>query len=156
MPDKRERPYEIGYGKPPRRTQFQPGQSGNPAGRHPGAKNFATSLEQELRSTVLVTENGRRRKLSKQQIIAKRLVNRAIDADARLLALLVNVVLNLQKQTEADAADGVFGGSEQQPIIDGIVQRIRAAGGLSGAPAPEAEPSANEAVGDTDPGSEQC
>ena len=25
--------YEVGYGKPPKQSQFQPGQSGNPNGR---------------------------------------------------------------------------------------------------------------------------
>lgn len=26
-------PYEVGYGRPPKATQFKPGQSGNPKGR---------------------------------------------------------------------------------------------------------------------------
>src|SRR6267378_1555417 len=94
MADKRERAYGIGYGKPPRQTQFEPGRSGNPTGRPRGAKNFATALEAELRATVPVTENGRRRKLSKQQILAKRLVNQAIEANPKFMALLVNVVLD--------------------------------------------------------------
>src|SRR5947209_17104066 len=62
--------YEVGFGKPPRSSQFKPGQSGNTAGRPPGAKNFATALEQELKSRVLVTENGRRKRISKREVIA--------------------------------------------------------------------------------------
>ena len=30
----KKRDYEVGYGKPPKRTQFKPGQSGNPISRH--------------------------------------------------------------------------------------------------------------------------
>ena len=30
MPPETERDYEVGYGKPPRHTRFQKGQSGNP------------------------------------------------------------------------------------------------------------------------------
>ena len=38
----------IGYGKPPRISQFKPGQSGNPAGRKPGSKNRSTVAKQIL------------------------------------------------------------------------------------------------------------
>jgi hypothetical protein len=76
-----ERSYEVGFGKPPRNRRFQPGSSGNPKGRPKGANNFATAIEEELRAKVPVTENGRRRNLSKRQIIAKRLVNRAVEGD---------------------------------------------------------------------------
>jgi len=144
MADKRERPYRIGYGKPPRETQFKSGGSGNPTGRPKGAKNFATALEAELRATVPVTENGRRRKLSKQQILAKRLVNQAIDADPKFMGLLVNVVLDLQQRSGEAAVENIFGGPEQQPVFDSIVQRIRAAAETSSAPKPESDPNANE------------
>ncbi|HEY8129410.1 MAG TPA: DUF5681 domain-containing protein [Hyphomicrobium sp.] len=35
-------PYDIGYGKPPVKTRFRKGQSGNPKGRGKGSRNFAT------------------------------------------------------------------------------------------------------------------
>lgn len=35
---------EVGYRKPPRRTQFQPGQSGNPSGRKPRDQKVEASL----------------------------------------------------------------------------------------------------------------
>ena len=48
MPPDRERDYEVGYGKPPRHTRFTKGQSGNPRGRPPGAKNLKTLLSEAL------------------------------------------------------------------------------------------------------------
>ena len=81
MAESGEPPYDVGYAKPPSRTRFKPGQSGNPRGRPRGAKNFVTAIEGELRARVTVTENGRRKRVTKREVIAKRLVNRAAEGD---------------------------------------------------------------------------
>jgi hypothetical protein len=94
---------------------------------------------------VVVTENGRRRKLSKRQIIAKRLVNRAVEGDLKPVPLLLNETRQHENLPGLGAAEEIFGGPEQQSLIDSIVQRIRAA--ASSAPAPEPEASA-EAAGE--------
>ena len=58
------RDYEIGYGKPPKKHQFKPGQSGNRKGRPKGTKNTATLLREildrkiELRTGRTVTEDN--------------------------------------------------------------------------------------------------
>jgi hypothetical protein len=83
--------YAVGYRKPPRNTQFQPGQSGNPRGRPRGSKNLATLIERELSTRVAVTEGGRQRTLSKRAVIAKRFVNKAAEGDLRTLQTLFKV-----------------------------------------------------------------
>ena len=75
MPSDHERDYEVGYGKPPRHSRFKTGQSGNPRGRAPGAKNLRTLLSEALNECVIVTENGGRRKVTKREAIIKQLVN---------------------------------------------------------------------------------
>ena len=76
----------VGYGKPPRHSRFKPGQSGNPKGRTKNIKNFTTILKEELETLVEVTENGRRRKLSKGQLAIKALVLKAVKGDQRAMA----------------------------------------------------------------------
>jgi hypothetical protein len=66
--------YAVGYGKPPESTRFKPGQSGNAKGRPKGAKNLSSILERSLREKVTVTENGKRRTISKAEAVTKRLI----------------------------------------------------------------------------------
>jgi hypothetical protein len=58
MPRDKKRDYQVGYGKPPRETRFQKGQSGNPRGRPCGAKNLNTRVREALKEPVLVTERS--------------------------------------------------------------------------------------------------
>ncbi len=79
----------VGYGRPPRATQFKPGQSGNPKGRPKGSLNLETVLGRALAEKVVIVENGRRRRLSKLQIAVKQLVNKAAAGDPRATQLLL-------------------------------------------------------------------
>src|SRR5439155_750569 len=97
-------------------------------------------------STLIAAERvGRRCKLTKRQIIAKRLVNRAVEGDLKSVPLLLNETRLHENLPGPGAAEEVFGGPEQQPVIDSIVQRIRAAAAATSAPAPEPEVSTDEA-----------
>ncbi len=69
--------YEVGFGKPPRRTQFAKGKSGNPRGRPKGALNVATILERTLEEEVIITLNGRRRTVTKLQAAIIQLTDKA-------------------------------------------------------------------------------
>ncbi len=111
-PEQSDDGYEVGYGKPPTHTRFKPGQSGNPRGRPRGSKNLATIFDRELSATVAVTEGGKRRKLSKRQVIVKRLIQKAIEGDHRATQTLL-------KHLEADAAAiGVASESTQSNVLD--------------------------------------
>jgi hypothetical protein len=107
--DNREGGYEIGYGKPPRHTRFQKGQSGNSRGRPRGSKNFTTVAEEALREPVAINENGRRKRATKMEVIFKQLVNKAAKGDHRSTQLLISFVekhpLVNRKSTTMTAAE---------------------------------------------------
>src|SRR5258708_32053883 len=92
MPDNRDSDYQVGYGKPPQHTRFKKGESGNPTGRPKGSKNLTTLLEKELKQRVVVTENGRRRSITKQEAMVKHLVNKAVSGDRPLMQLLLDEI----------------------------------------------------------------
>ncbi len=88
-----DKDYKVGYGKPPQRTRFRKGQSGNPRGRPKGARGFKTDLRAELSEKVKVTEHGRTRHLTKQQVIVKALAAKAIRGDTRAISILIDLIL---------------------------------------------------------------
>lgn len=83
---------EVGPGHPPEHSRFKPGVSGNPKGRPPKKRDFKGLVEEELDQTVWITENGKRIRLTKREIIVKKLVNEAAKGDAKSLATLVKLV----------------------------------------------------------------
>ena len=81
--------FSVGYGRPPKHSQFKPGQSGNPKGRRKGARSFAAILDEELEQQILVTENGRTSKVTKYRIIAKAQIAKAAKGDSKACALIL-------------------------------------------------------------------
>jgi hypothetical protein len=117
------RDYDVGYGKPPKTTRFQKGQSGNPKGRPKGSKNLSTLLEEELEQPVLITENGRRKKITKRRASMKQLVNRAASGEHRALQILINYLHDHEKQAASSAPDLLIDEADQE-IINGIFERF--------------------------------
>lgn len=94
--------YEVGYKRPPVRTRFQKGKSGNQKGRPKGTKNFKTDLQEELNERVAVTIDGRTKKLSKQRLFMKTVFAKAIKSDARAGSMLVGMVFRFNDPQSSD------------------------------------------------------
>lgn len=97
--------YKVGYGKPPEGSRFKKGQSGNPRGKQKGARSLDTELSDELRETVRVSENGRRKTYSKRRLIIKSLVARAIKGDVRAAMATIKLQLDHPEQDDPRTSD---------------------------------------------------
>ena len=129
MPREKKRDYEVGYGKPPRETRFTKGQSGNPRGRPCGTTNLKTRLREALKEPVLVTENGRRRKVSKGEAIITQLVNRAASADFRSMKLLLDLLRDIEAEPDPAAAETSPFSDADEKVLEQLKARFPVGGG---------------------------
>ena len=114
--------HDVGYGRPPRAHQFEPGQSGNPRGRAKGAKNEATILRELLQRKIDVRERGRLRKISVLEAILLRFTEDALKGNVRTAAFLFNRYAAAQGgETQPDDIS-----EDDREILEGFVRRYEA------------------------------
>jgi len=124
MPSDNKRDYEVGFGKPPRHTRFQKGQSGNPRGRLTGAKNLKTLVIEALNQLVTVTENGGKRTVSKCEAIATQLVNRATMANWPAVKILLDILRDIEAQTELTPRENSSFNAADEKVIAQLKARF--------------------------------
>ena len=113
--------YDIGYRRPPASGRFKPGTSGNPKGRPKGTRNFVTLLQQELQQTITVNENGKKKKITRQQAMVKRVVTNALNGDARAILLLIDILKRTGHFDAQDAEDLLP--DDYEAILDSYVRK---------------------------------
>ncbi len=117
------RDYEVGYGKPPRHSRFKKGRSGNPKGRPKGAKNLKTELEEELQEKIVVREGKTRKVVSKQRAMLKSLTAKAVQADPRASALVIDMIYRLL-HADAPESPGREPSDDDLDILRNFAARI--------------------------------
>ncbi len=120
--------YEVGYGKPPRHTRFQPGRSGNPRGRPKGTRNLKTDLMEELGEKILVREGEQSRRVSKQRAVVKTLVTRTLKGDARAASLLTSMMMRLLDTGEGAPEVTETLHDDEREILQAFAGRVRRGG----------------------------
>ena len=83
MKEENRKHYDVGYGKPPVKDQFKPGQSGNPKGRPSRAQQARGRLLRDMliemgNEMIPVTIGGKRQYVTKKQAIVISLFNDAL------------------------------------------------------------------------------
>ena len=94
MTDRRE--YDVGFGKPPKHTQFKKGQSGNPNGRPKGARNLKTDLVEELQMIIHVTDGSRKVSISKRRALLKVLFAKALKGNVPAINTTLSLIARLE------------------------------------------------------------
>lgn len=113
---------KVGYRKPPAKTRFQPGQSGNPNGRPKGSVNLKTDLRSELSERIRIREGERSLKVSKQRAMLKALVAKALKGDARAANVVLTLVGKLfEPEVAAEQVPSLT--SDDQAILERFLAR---------------------------------
>jgi len=118
-----EKDYQVGYGRPPKATRFQEGQSGNPKGRPKGSLNAATLMQQLMAERISVVEKGGRKKvMPMMEVVLRRLLNKAASGDLKAAPL----VLRIAEQGLADLGEETPSAGQDQAHLKGVLMRMRA------------------------------
>ena len=120
-----KREYASNYRKPPLHTRFKKGQSGNPRGRP--KKTLPGLLLAALNEPVFVTIDGKRRKITKREVIVTQMVNNAAGADLRATKMLIDMMKDIERKA------GVAAPPEPRRFAPADEQVIK---GVSWSPAP--------------------
>src|SRR5271154_7582263 len=84
--------YEVGYGKPPKHSQFKKGICPNPKGRGKRqSPEFDRIMKQFLDTQLEVRDKGKIKRLTRRELSIRRLVTEAIKGDVGSAAILLTV-----------------------------------------------------------------
>ena len=118
--------YEVGYGKPPRHSRFKKGQpTANPRGRP--RKDMAALLFEGLNKKVVVTENGRRRRITLREAITRQLINQSASADLRATKMLLDMIKDAEKQAAAapPPEPSQWFTKADEEVVETLIERLR-------------------------------
>jgi hypothetical protein len=115
---------EVGYGRPPRDTQFKKGVSGNPKGRPKGSVSLSTVVQRTSREPVSINENGKRKVITKAEAALKQLSNKAASGDLRAIKELMILIRLAEEQAASESPASTTLGETDLKVARNIAARF--------------------------------
>ena len=119
--------YAVGYGRPPTHTRFQPGQSGNPAGRRKEQPSVQDLILREASRLVKIKNGDRVETITKHEVVVRQLWKLAMQGDLAAVRLpLTFMSMAPVSSGEADSDDEGAGFSLPAKPEDDAMRRMLA------------------------------
>jgi hypothetical protein len=83
--------YEVGYGKPPKSTQFKKGKSGNPKGRPKRTSTAKQSFHEVFAKKILATVDGKKQYINGKEALFLQLRAKTNAGDLQAVRIFVNL-----------------------------------------------------------------
>jgi hypothetical protein len=84
--------YTVGYGRPPKHTQFRPGQSGNPSGGRKKRESLQDIVAQVLFDKMPVQIGERTEKIPGVTALVRTAMTRALQGDCKFLMAVITLI----------------------------------------------------------------
>jgi hypothetical protein len=111
--------------QPPKDTRFKKGQSGNPTGRPKKVSSFRADLAAELQQRLVLVENGKQQRVSKQRAFVKTLVAAAIKKDIRAVNALLACMRTFGVGAEVEEQSAESVDTDDLDILENYLERER-------------------------------
>jgi hypothetical protein len=108
----------VGSGRPPKHTQWRPGQSGNPSGRPKRPKSFDRELIDVLNQTTRIRVGNRDIEVTTLQRIVVALVKSALEGESWAISLVVAHVAKITRAAGYDDQDAALTADELEILND--------------------------------------
>ncbi len=85
---------KVGYKKPPKKTQFQKGKSGNPKGRPKQSEHlwFSDLCINMMNEKISISENGTKKEILKKEAFVRALFNHCLSGKAAHAKLIMDML----------------------------------------------------------------
>jgi hypothetical protein len=122
--------YEVGYGKPPKATQFRKGQSGNPSGRPSKRPTLADAARKALNSQVGVRDGDKVRRITQFEAVVRRQLEMAMKGDQKAADLVLRLAQLFADGANSRSSDPVDGSELTQDMQNQVLADFLALNGL--------------------------
>lgn len=112
--------YLVGYGKPPKESQFKPGKSGNMKGRPKGRISTARLLEKHMDTKVTVNIGGKQKKVSRREALVLSAIGDAFKGNEKVRRQFLDLVLSFDATSQAENASAADM-AQDQAVVDALL-----------------------------------
>ena len=111
--------------------QFGAGNRANPMGRPRKTKSMIDEVARELQAKVTITENGKRRRVSKLAANAKQVANQGASGELKAAKMTMDFAMRAEREREAPPEARTLSQNDRE-IVERFIARLK----LTDRPAP--------------------